>query len=180
MNNTIKITTEEMARVDAAEYRTSTGLVPVTVVLDNVRSKNNIGSIFRTSDAMGVAKIYLCGITAIPPDRDIHKTALGAEDSVPWVECGDTNQALDYLQGAGYRLYAVELTHNSLKLGSDRIATDKPIALIFGNEIEGVQESVLERCDAFLEIPQYGSKHSLNVSCAAAIAIWEITKQMRQ
>ena len=180
MNSPIKITTQEMARVNAAEYRTSTGLVPVVVVLDNVRSKNNIGSIFRTSDAMGVAEIYLCGITAIPPDRDIHKTALGAEESVPWAWCDDIHQALDFLQGAGYRLYAVELAHNSLKLGTDSIATDEPIALIFGNEIEGVQESVLERCDAYLEIPQYGSKYSLNVSCAAAIAIWEITKQMRQ
>ncbi len=179
MSNPIKVTTQEMARVAAAEYCNSAGIVSVVVVLDNVRSKNNIGSIFRTSDAMGISKIYLCGITAVPPDRDIHKTALGAENSVPWEYAGDIHSVLDFLQGAGYRLYAVELTHNSLKLGHDHIETDRPIALIFGNEIDGVQESVLECCDAFLEIPQYGSKHSLNVSCAAAIAIWEITKQLR-
>lgn len=175
----LKVTTQELQRVAAAEYRNSNGLLPLVVVLDNVRSKNNIGSIFRTGDAMGIAKIILCGITATPPDRDIHKTALGAEESVPWEANGDILAALDRLKKDGYRIYAVELAHNSLKLGTDPVATDKPIALVLGNEIEGVQESVMARCDGFLEIPQYGSKHSLNVSCAAAIALWEVTKQLR-
>lgn len=175
---THKLTTEEMGRMSAEEFRASERL-PLVVVLDNVRSKNNIGSIFRTGDAMGIAEICLCGITATPPDREIHKTALGAEESVPWTACDNIHTALDRLQAEGYRLYAVELAHNSLKLGTDTVATDKPIALIFGNEIEGVQESVMAQCDGFLEIPQYGSKHSLNVSCAAAIALWEISKQLR-
>lgn len=179
MSTQIKTTTQEMARVEASEYRTSTGLVPVVVVLDNVRSKNNIGSVFRTADAMGIREICCCGITATPPDRDIHKTALGAEESVPFRYSEDTHAALDFLKGAGYRIYAVELAHNSLILGRDCIETDRPIALVLGNEIDGVQESVLERCDGFLEIPQYGSKHSLNVSCAAAIAMWEVSKQLR-
>ena len=180
MSSPIKVSTEEMARIDASDYRHSSSLIPVVVVLDNVRSKNNIGSIFRTADAMGIAEIYLCGITATPPDREIHKTALGAEESVPFHHCESIHAALDKLQQEGYRLYAVELTHDSLKLGKDYIETDRPIALVFGNEIEGVQEPVLQRCDAFIEIPQYGSKHSLNVSCAAAIAMWEISKQIRQ
>lgn len=158
------------------EFRASERL-PLVVVLDNVRSKNNIGSIFRTGDAMGIKEIFLCGITATPPDREIHKTALGAEESVPFRYEADIDVALDSLRSAGYCIYAVELAHNSLKLGRDSINTDRPVALVFGNEIEGVQESVIERCDGCLEIPQYGSKHSLNVSCAAAIAMWEIRKE---
>lgn len=180
MNDPIKTTVQEMARINAADYRTSSGLVPVVVVLDNVRSKNNIGSIFRTADAMGIKEIYCCGITATPPDRDIHKTALGAEESVPFAYSNDILSTLDDLHRNGYRLYAIEQAHGSLKLGTDSVAAHSPIAIILGNEIEGVQEAVLARCDAILEIPQYGSKHSLNVSCAAAIVLWEITKTMRQ
>lgn len=180
MNEPLKTTTQEMMRINAADYRTSSGLVPVVVVLDNVRSKNNIGSIFRTADAMGIKEIYCCGITATPPDRDIHKTALGAEESVPFAYSNDILSTLDALRQSGYRLCAVEQAHGSLKLGTDSVAAYSPIAIILGNEIEGVQEAVLAHCDAILEIPQYGSKHSLNVSCAAAIVLWEITKTMRQ
>ena len=179
MNRPLKISAQEMGRIEAADYSRSAGLVPVVVVLDNVRSKNNIGSIFRTADAMGIRQIYCCGFTATPPDRDIHKTALGAEQSVPFAYFEDIQAALTHLQAAGYALYAVEQAHGSLQLGRDPIATHSPIALIMGNEIEGVQEAVLQRCDAFIEIPQYGSKHSLNVSCAAAIALWEITQTIR-
>ena len=161
------------------EFRESEKL-PLTVVLDNVRSLNNIGSVFRTSDAFRVEHIALCGITATPPHREIHKTALGAEDSVAWSYHEDTVDCVRRLKERGYRVYAVELAHDSLMLDKDRVEIDKPIALVFGNEIEGVQEEVMALCDGFLEIPQYGSKHSLNVSCAAAIAIWEISKQMRQ
>ena len=161
------------------EFRESEKL-PLTVVLDNVRSLNNIGSVFRTSDAFRVEHIALCGITATPPHREIHKTALGAEDSVAWSYHEDTVDCVRELKERGYRVYAVELAHDSLKLNKDRVEIDKPIALVFGNEIEGVQEDVMALCDGYLEIPQYGSKHSLNVSCAAAIAIWEISKQMRQ
>ena len=173
-----KLTIDEMHRLSVEEFRDSEKL-PLTVVLDNVRSLNNIGSVFRTSDAFRVEKICLCGITATPPHRDIHKTALGAEDSVAWSHFEETTECVNALKKQGYRVFAVELAHGSLKLGIDPVETDRPIALVLGNEIEGVQEQVMSLCDGFLEIPQYGSKHSLNVSCAAAIAIWEISKQIR-
>ncbi len=176
---TLKLSTQEMNRLSVEEFRASEKL-PLTVVLDNVRSLNNIGSIFRTSDAFRVEHIDLCGITATPPHREIHKTALGAEDSVEWSYHGDTVTCLKELKERGYRLYAVELAHNSLKLDKDPIDTTCPVALVFGNEIDGVQEEAMALCDSFIEIPQYGSKHSLNVSCAASIAIWEVSKQMRQ
>ena len=161
------------------EFRASEKL-PLTVVLDNVRSLNNIGSVFRTSDAFRVEHIALCGITATPPHREIHKTALGAEESVAWSYHEDTAECVTELKARGYRVYAVEIAHDSVKLGTDEVATDKPMAIVFGNEIEGVQEEVMELCDGYLEIPQGGTKHSLNVSCAAAIVIWEMFKQLRK
>ena len=173
-----KLTTEEMNRLTVEEFRASEKL-PLTVVLDNVRSLNNIGSVFRTSDAFRVEHIALCGITATPPHREIHKTALGAEESVVWSYHEDTAECVRVLKDKGYRIYAVELAHDSLKLGTDRVKTDKPVALVLGNEIEGVQEAVMELCDGYLEIPQAGTKHSLNVSCAAAIVIWELFKMMK-
>lgn len=172
-----KLTTEEMNRLTVEEFRESEKL-PLTVVLDNVRSLNNIGSIFRTSDAFRVEHIALCGITATPPHREIHKTALGAEESVVWSYHEDTAECVRVLKDKGYRIYAVELAHDSLKLGTDRVKTDKPVALVLGNEIEGVQEAVMDLCDGFIEIPQAGTKHSLNVSCAAAIVIWEMYKML--
>ena len=175
---TYKLTTEEMHRLTVEEFRASEKL-PLTVVLDNVRSLNNIGSVFRTSDAFRVEHIALCGITATPPHREIHKTALGAEESVEWSYCEDTAECVRGLKEKGYRVYAVELAHDSLKLGTDTIATDKPVAIVFGNEIDGVQEEVMELCDGYLEIPQAGTKHSLNVSCAAAIVIWEMYKKLK-
>ena len=173
-----KLTTEEMNRLTVEEFRASEKL-PLTVVLDNVRSLNNIGSVFRTSDAFRVEHIALCGITATPPHREIHKTALGAEESVVWSYHEDTAECVRVLKDKGYRIYAVELAHDSLKLGTDRVKTDKPVALVLGNEIDGVQEAVMELCDGYLEIPQAGTKHSLNVSCAAAIVIWELFKMMK-
>lgn len=172
-----KLTTEEMNRLTVEEFRASEKL-PLTVVLDNVRSLNNIGSVFRTSDAFRVEHIALCGITATPPHREIHKTALGAEESVAWSYHEDTAECVRVLKDKGYRIYAVELAHDSLKLGTDRVKTDKPVALVLGNEIEGVQEAVMDLCDGFIEIPQAGTKHSLNVSCAAAIVIWEMYKML--
>ena len=160
------------------EFRASDKL-PLTVVLDNVRSLNNIGSVFRTADAFRVEHIALCGITATPPHREIHKTALGAEDSVAWNYHEDTTACVQELKARGYRVYAVEIAHDSLRLGTDSVATDSPVAIVLGNELDGVQESVMELCDGSLEIPQYGTKHSLNVSCAAAIVIWELFKELR-
>ncbi len=175
---TLKLTTEEMHRLTVEEFRASEKL-PLTVVLDNVRSLNNIGSVFRTSDAFRVEHIALCGITATPPHREIHKTALGAEESVEWSYHEDTVACVQGLKARGYMVYAVEIAHDSMKLGADEVATDKPVAIVFGNEIDGVQETVMELCDGFLEIPQGGTKHSLNVSCAAAIVIWEMYKQLK-
>ena len=163
------------------EFRKSEKL-PLTVVLDNVRSLNNIGSVFRTSDAFRVEHIALCGITATPPHREIHKTALGAEDSVAWSYHEDTAECLRALKGQGYKVFAVEQVDDSVKLGirnEDLGIEGQPVAIVLGNEIEGVQESLLPLCDGCLEIPQYGTKHSLNVSCAAAIVIWELFKQLR-
>lgn len=175
---THKLTTEEIGRLTVEEFRASEKL-PLTVVLDNVRSLNNVGSIFRTSDAFRVEHLALCGITATPPHREIHKTALGAEDSVEWSYHEDTVECVGGLKARGYGIYAVELAHGSLKLGVDSVAVGAPMALILGNELDGVQESVMELCDGYLEIPQNGTKHSLNVSCAAAIVIWEMYKQLR-
>lgn len=174
-----KLTTEEMGRMSVEEFRLSEKL-PLTVVLDNVRSQNNIGSVFRTSDAFRVEHIALCGICSTPPHREIHKTALGAEESVEWSYHEDTADCLRGLKERGYRIYAVELAHGSVKLGSGQwsVASGQ-CAIVLGNEIEGVQEEVMELCDGVLEIPQYGTKHSLNVSCAAAIVIWELFKELR-
>ncbi|KWW28804.1 MAG: tRNA/rRNA methyltransferase (SpoU) [bacterium P3] len=174
-----KLTTQEMNRLSVDEFRASEKL-PLTVVLDNVRSQNNIGSVFRTADAFRVGHISLCGICSTPPHREIHKTALGAEESVEWSYHEDTVECVRALKEQGYRIYAVEIAHNSLKLGKDAIAAAGPVALILGNEIDGVLEEVMNLCDGFIEIPQQGTKHSLNVSCAAAITIWEISKLMRQ
>ncbi len=178
---THKLTTEEMGRMSVEEFRASEKL-PLTVVLDNVRSLNNIGSVFRTSDAFRVEHIALCGITATPPHREIHKTALGAEDSVAWSYHEDTAECVKGLKERGYKIYAVEQVDDSIKIGisNKELAIEgHPIAIVMGNEIEGVQESLLPLCDGSLEIPQYGTKHSLNVSCAAAIVIWEMFKKLR-
>ncbi|MBQ6097559.1 MAG: TrmH family RNA methyltransferase, partial [Bacteroidales bacterium] len=147
-----KLTTDEMHRLTVDEFRSSTK-VPLTVVLDNIRSQNNIGSVFRTADAFRIEHIALCGICSTPPHRDIHKTALGAEESVPFAYSNDILSTLDALRQSGYRLCAVEQAHGSLKLGTDSVAAYSPIAIILGNEIEGVQEAVLAHCDAILEIP---------------------------
>ena len=167
-----------MHRLTVEEFRESEKL-PLTVVLDNVRSQNNIGSVFRTSDAFRVEHIALCGICSTPPHREIHKTALGAEDSVAWSYHEDSVECVLALKKQGYRVFAVEIAHDSIKLGMDEMpAALSKVALVFGNEVEGVQESILPLCDGSIEIPQHGTKHSLNVSCAAAIAIWEMWKEL--
>ena len=166
-----------MHRLTVEEFRESEKL-PLVVVLDNVRSLNNIGSIFRTSDAFRVERICLCGITATPPHRDIHKTALGAEDSVAWDYFEETSECLIHLKEQGYAIYAVEQVDDSIKLGSGGL-NHRRTAIVLGNEIEGVQDELLPLCDAHIEIPQFGTKHSLNVSCAAAIVIWEMYKELK-
>lgn len=175
-----KLTPEEMNRLSLNAFHKSRKL-PLTVVLDNVRSQNNIGSVFRTADAFRIEHIALCGICSTPPHREIHKTALGAEESVAWSYHENTGACVRQLKGQGYSVYAVEQVSDSIKLdtlGADNSLSGDSIAIVFGNEIEGVQDEVLRLCDGSLEIPQFGTKHSLNVSCAAAIVIWEMFKQL--
>ncbi len=173
-----KLETEEMGRLSVEAFHDAKK-IPLTVVLDNVRSQNNIGSVFRTADAFRVEHIALCGICSTPPHREIHKTALGAENSVEWSYHEDTVACVQELKARGYKVYAVEQVDDSIELGGFRIDGDAPVAIVLGNEVEGVQECLLPLCDGSIEIPQYGTKHSLNVSCAAAIVMWEMFKMMK-
>ena len=167
-----------MDRLSVEEFHKALKM-PLTVVLDDVRSMHNVGSVFRTCDAFRVERVFLCGITSTPPCQEIHKTALGAEDSVAWTYQEDTASCVRSLKKRGYKVFAVEIAHSSLQLGADTLFDGQPLAIVFGNEVDGVQESVMQLCDGSLEIPQFGTKHSLNVSCAAAIVMWELTKTMR-
>lgn len=164
--------------MDVEAYKRSDKL-PVIIVLDNIRSLHNVGSVFRTADAFRLAGIYLCGITACPPSVEIHKTALGAEDSVPWEYRADTLEAVSELRTAGYEILAVEQVEGSTML--DRLCVDasRRYALVMGNEVKGVRQDVVDACDGAVEIPQFGTKHSLNVSVSAGIVMWEIARQMR-
>ena len=174
-----KLSMDELNRLTVEEYKQSAKL-PLAVVLDNVRSQNNIGSVFRTADAFRAQRICLCGISSTPPHRDIHKTALGAENSVDWEYCEDTAACVAKLKAEGYYVFAVEQVDDSVKL--DQLDPDafagRPVAVVFGNEVEGVRDDVIPLCDASLEIPQFGTKHSLNISCAAAIVIWEMFRAL--
>lgn len=172
----LKIT--ELNRLSVEEFK-ETRKLPFVVILDNVRSLNNIGSVFRTSDAFLVEAIYLCGITATPPHPDIHKTALGAEESVEWKYFDNAQDAVAVLQQSGYFVFAVEQVENSLKLDSLSLDVNKKYAVVLGNEVKGVQQIVVDACDASLEIPQLGTKHSLNVSVTAGIVIWDFFKQLK-
>lgn len=167
-----KLLNSELGRISAGQYRElpESGVV---LVLDNIRSAHNVGSAFRTSDAFKVDRIVLCGICAVPPSAEIHKSALGAEDSVPWEHVGDTLEAVARLREEGYRIVAVEQTENSVKLGEFRPVPGERYALIFGNEVDGVQQSVVDASDFALEIPQYGTKHSLNVSVSIGVVLWQ-------
>lgn len=167
----LKIT--EMERLSADDYRTSAKL-PLILVLDSIRSMNNIGSIFRSADAFRIEGLILCGITAQPPHPDIHKTALGAEESVPWRYGSSALEAVRELQAKGYTVLALEQAHESLRLDHFVPQPGARYALVLGNEVKGVAEEVVAAADHCLEIPQYGTKHSLNVSVAAGIALWQL------
>lgn len=173
-----KLTVEELNRMDIEEFHQSEKL-PLIIVLDNIRSLHNVGSVFRTADAFRLQGVWLCGITACPPAAEIHKTALGAEDSVNWEYFEDTLDAVERLQREGYEVLAVEQVEGSLKLNTFRIDPTKRYALILGNEVKGVRQDVVDAADAALEIPQYGTKHSMNVSVTAGIVMWEFERQMR-
>ena len=174
-----KLSMEELDRLSVQEFK-ATDKSPIVLVLDNVRSLNNVGSAFRTADAFRIEKIYLCGITGTPPHRDIQKTALGATESVEWEYCLHTDEAVKKLQHAGYILCALEQVHNSLMLHQFKPESAKKYALVFGNEVFGVEESVLKACDQVLEIPQLGTKHSLNISVSLGIAVWDLMVKLRQ
>jgi len=151
---------------------------PLVVVLDNVRSLHNVGSVFRTADAFLVEAVYLCGITSTPPHAEIHKTALGAENTVEWKHYEDTHVAVDELKSQGYTVFAIEQAEGSTKLPDLKLDRDEKYAVILGNEVKGVQQTVVDACDGCIEIPQFGTKHSLNVSVTSGIIIWEFFKKM--
>ena len=193
-----KLTTAEMGRMSVDQYREADKL-PLVVVLDNVRSQHNVGAVFRTADAMRIERVLLCGICCCPPNPELHKTALGAEESVEWQYYKDTLEAVRALQANGYTVYAVEQAHNSVTLeevaeqitnGKNEVnralAAEKSqitncpkIAIIMGHEVFGVQQEVIDICSQCIEIPQYGTKHSMNVSVTAGIVMYRLASSLR-
>ena len=173
-----KLTVEDLHRLEVDDFKEARKL-PLVMVLDNVRSLHNVGSVLRTADAFRLEEVVMCGITATPPSAEIHKTALGAEDSVSWRYEADTLQAVRQLQERGYVVLAVEQVEGSLNLGEFEPLPGKRYALVMGNEVKGVQQNVVDACDQALEIPQYGTKHSLNVSVTAGIVMWEWARKWK-
>ncbi|MCD7899415.1 MAG: RNA methyltransferase [Bacteroides sp.] len=173
----LKIT--ELNRISVEEFK-SIQKIPLVVVLDDIRSLHNIGSVFRTSDAFCIERIYLCGITACPPHPEIHKTALGAEFTVDWEYVENTVETVDNLKKEGYFVYSVEQTEGSVMLNELHLDKTKKYAVIFGNEVKGVKQEVIDHSDGCIEIPQYGTKHSLNVSVMAGIVIWDLFNKLYQ
>ena len=173
-----KLNTEEIIRLTPEEFK-ETPKIPLVVILDNVRSLHNVGSVFRTSDAYCVEKVILCGITATPPNAEIHKSALGAEFSVDWEYYKETTEAVNELKQAGYTMLAIEQAHDSINMDTFKAEKGNKYAVILGNEVKGVQQSVIDLSDGCLELPQFGTKHSLNVSVTAGTVIWEFAKMFR-
>ena len=173
-----KLTIDELNRLTIDEYKKAKK-IPLLVILDNVRSLNNIGSIFRTCDSFLVEKIYLCGITASPPHKDIHKTALGATDSVKWEYHDETQTIVAKLKKEGYVILSVEQAEKSIMLQNMKLDKNKKYGVIFGHEIKGVDQHVIDMSDGCIEIPQHGTKHSLNISVSAGIVLWEMFIQLK-
>ena len=172
-----KLRNNELGRISVSTFK-KTPKTPIIVVLDNIRSLNNIGSVFRTSDAFLVEKIYLCGITAKPPHRDIHKTALGATESVDWEYKKDTRTLVNDLKNQGVKVAAIEQVENSIMLNKFVPEPNKKIAIIFGNEVKGVQQEVVSESDYCIEIPQIGTKHSLNISVSCGVVLWDLYQKI--
>lgn len=168
-----KLLNSELERLSPGEYK-KVSKIPLIIVLDNIRSMNNVGSVFRTADAFRVEAIYLCGITACPPHKDIHKTALGATESVNWNYFATTKDAIDNLKEKHYQIYGIEQTKPSTMLNEVECLENEKIAIIFGNEVKGIDEEVIEHLDQCLEIPQFGTKHSLNISVCVGIVVWHL------
>jgi tRNA G18 (ribose-2'-O)-methylase SpoU len=173
-----KLLNEELDRLSVEAFK-KVEKVPFTIVLDNVRSLHNIGSVFRTADAFLLEEIYLCGITATPPHREIHKTALGATDSVSWVYREKTTEAILELKEKGCLIYSVEQAEGAVLLDQVQLSAGGKYALVFGHEIRGVDQEVVDLSDQCIEIPQHGTKHSLNISVAAGIVIWELFRRRK-
>mgnify|MGYP004715420341 CR=1 FL=1 len=167
---------DELQRTDVESFKKQQK-TPIAIVLDNVRSMHNVGSAFRTADGFAIEKIYLCGITGTPPHREIEKTALGATQSVTWEYAKDTNEVIDQLRSEGYTIVAIEQAENSVMLHEFQPDSSKKYALVFGNEVNGVDEDVMKKIDTCIEIPQYGTKHSLNVSVAIGIILWDFIQK---
>jgi 23S rRNA (guanosine2251-2'-O)-methyltransferase len=174
-----KLSMDELGRKTPELFRESKKF-PLIIVLDNVRSMMNIGSVFRTADAFLLEGIFLCGITATPPHREIHKTALGATESVMWKYFPETSEAINLLKREGYHVWALEQTSDSIDLALFQPGRDQKYALVFGNEVKGVDEKVLAACDGCIEIPQFGTKHSLNISVTAGMVIWDFYSKRKE
>jgi tRNA G18 (ribose-2'-O)-methylase SpoU len=173
-----KLANSELNRLNIDEYK-EVDKRAITLVLDNIRSQHNIGAAFRTGDAFRIEKIYLCGICATPPSAEIHKSALGAEDSVEWEYQKDTAIAVQKLKKEGYTIIGIEQVENSISLDEFTIDNDKKYGLIFGNEVKGVAQSLIDMCDFYIEIPQEGTKHSLNVSVSVGVVLWDFYCKMK-
>jgi len=173
-----KLKNSELGRLNVEEFKETTK-IPLIVVLDNIRSLNNIGSVFRTSDAFLIEEIYLCGITAQPPHKDIHKTALGATDSVEWEYFEDTLELVEKLKAEKVKVIAIEQAENSTMLQNFQIEPNQKYAVIFGNEVKGVQQKVVSASDYCIEIPQLGTKHSLNISVSVGVVLWDLFKKFQ-
>lgn len=176
MNNK-KLANDELGRITVEEYKAAKK-DRIVVVLDNIRSSHNVGSVFRSSDAFFIEKIYLCGICSTPPAAEIHKSALGAEFSVEWEYFSNTSDAIIKLKKDGYRIISIEQTENSISLENISLSDETKYALVFGNEVKGVQQEVVDASDEVWEIPQYGTKHSLNISVSAGVVLWECHKKL--
>ena len=173
-----KLSLKELNRISVEEFK-ETKKLPLVIVLDNIRSMNNVGSVFRTSDAFVVEKIYLCGITPKPPHREINKTALGATETVDWEYKPTTFDAIDELKGKGYLIYSIEQAVGSIMLNDFVFPQKEKVAVVFGNEVEGVDQEIINISDGVIEIPQFGTKHSLNISVSAGIIIWDLFNKLQ-
>ena len=174
-----KLKNSELDRLNTNEFKEASK-TPLIVILDNIRSLNNIGSVFRTSDAFLVEKIYLCGITAQPPHKDIHKTALGATDTVDWEHAEDTLTLIEKLKSENVEIASIEQAENSIELQNFTPVKGKKLAVILGNEVKGVQQAVVSASDYCLEIPQYGTKHSLNISVTCGVVLWDLFNKIEE
>jgi len=172
-----KLKNSELDRLSVDEFK-DTKKTPIIIILDNIRSLNNIGSVFRTSDAFLIEKIYLCGITATPPHRDIHKTALGSTETVAWEHAENTMDVIKKLQDNGIKVAAIEQAEHAVMLNDFKPQPDTTYALVFGNEVKGVAQDVVSASDLVLEIPQFGTKHSLNISVSCGVVVWDIFAKM--